>query len=155
VTSLAESNQPQQANPARRALVLYGVAAVVSIVGLIDSIYLTVEHLAGRSVQCTIVHGCGEVLSSSYASVRGIPLALIGAAAYFTVFSLATLAVFGYKSAARLLPIIVGLMFLTTLWLFYLQAVVIKSFCQFCLLSALVTVILTVLVFFARRLERI
>ena len=155
MTSLAESNQPQQANPARRALVFYGVAAVVSIVGLIDSIYLTVEHLAGRSVQCTIVHGCGEVLSSSYASVRGIPLALIGAAAYFTVFSLATLAAFGYKSAARLLPIIVGLMFLTTLWLFYLQAVVIKAFCQFCLLSALVTVILTVLVFFARRLERI
>jgi uncharacterized membrane protein len=154
VTSLAESNQSQQANPARRALVLYGVAAVVSIGGLIDSIYLTVEHLAGRSVQCTIVHGCGEVLSSSYASVRGIPLALIGAIAYFTVFSLATLAAFGYKSTARLLPIIVGIMFLTTLWLFYLQAVVIKAFCQFCLLSALVTVILTVLVFFARRLER-
>ena len=153
MTSLAESNQPQQANPARRALVLYGVAAVVSIVGLVDSIYLTVEHLAGRSVQCTIVHGCGEVLSSSYASVGGIPLALIGAIAYFTVFSLATLTAFGYKSTARLLPIIVGIMFLTTLWLFYLQAVVIKAFCQFCLLSALVTVILTVLVFFARRLE--
>ena len=155
MTSLAESNQPQPANPARRALVLYGVAAVVSIVGLVDSIYLTVEHLAGRSVQCTIVHGCGEVLSSSYASVRGIPLALIGAIAYFTVFSLATLTAFGYKSTARLLPIVVGIMFLTTLWLFYLQAVVIKAFCQFCLLSALVTVILTVLVFFARRLDRV
>jgi uncharacterized membrane protein len=153
VTSLAESNQPQ-ANPARRALVLYGLMAVVSIVGLVDSIYLTVEHLAGRSVQCTIVHGCGEVLSSSYASVRGVPLALIGAIAYFTVFSLATLTAFGYRSTARLLPIIVGIMFLTTLWLFYLQAVVIKAFCQFCLLSALVTVILTILVFVARRLER-
>jgi len=154
VTSLAESKQPQPANPARRALVLYGVTAIVSIVGLVDSIYLTVEHLAGRSVQCTIVHGCGEVLSSPYASVRGIPLALIGAIAYFTVFSLATLTAFGYKSTARLLPIIVGIMFLTTLWLFYLQAVVIKAFCQFCLLSALVTVILTILVFCARRLDR-
>jgi len=134
--------------------VLYGVAAAVSIVGLLDSIYLTVEHLAGRSVRCTIVKGCSEVLSSPYSSFRGIPLALIGAGAYFVVFSLATLAASGYKSAGKLLPIVVGIMFLMTLWLFYLQAVVIKAFCQFCLLSALVTLMLTLLVFLARRLER-
>jgi uncharacterized membrane protein len=151
VTSLEESNK---SNHAGRATLLYGIAAVVSLVGLVDSIYLTVEHLAGRSVKCTIVHGCSEVLSSQYASYRGIPLALVGATAYFIVFSLATLAAFGYKSAGKLLPIVVGLMFLTTLWLFYLQAIVIKAFCQFCLLSALVTVVLTVLVFFARRQEK-
>ena len=152
VTSLDESNK---SNNARRAPVLYGFAAVVSLIGLVDSIYLTVEHLSGRSVRCTIVKGCSEVLSSPYASVRGVPLALIGAIAYFIVFSLATLAAFGYKSMARLLPIVVGVMFLTTLWLFYLQAFVIKAFCQFCLLSALVTLVLTVLVAFARRRERV
>ena len=151
VTSLEESNQP---NDGRRAPVLYGFAAFVSLLGLVDSIYLTVEHLSGRSVRCTIVRGCSEVLSSPYASIRGVPLALIGAIAYFTVFSLATLAAFKYKSAARLLPIIVGIMFLTTLWLFYLQAFVIKAFCQFCLLSALVTLVLTVLVVFGRRQEK-
>ena len=130
---------------------LYGVAAFVSLVGLADSIYLTVEHLSGRSVKCTIVSGCSEVLSSSYASVRGIPLAAIGAFAYFTVFSLATLAAFGYRSMGRLLVFLVGAMFLTTLWLLYLQAFVIGHFCQFCLLSALVTTTLTVLVIVARR----
>ena len=133
---------------------LYGFAAAVSLIGLIDSIYLTVEHVSGRSVKCTIVSGCSEVLSSPYASVRGVPLALIGAIAYFIVFSFATLAAFDYRFAGRLLPIIVGAMFLTTLWLFYLQAFVIKAFCQFCLLSALVTLVLTVLIFFARRQER-
>jgi uncharacterized membrane protein len=126
--------------------VLYGIAAFVSLIGLVDSIYLTVEHLSGRSVRCTIVSGCSEVLSSQYATVRGIPLALIGATAYFIVFSLATLAAFGYKGVEKLLAVVVALMFLTTVWLFYLQALVIKAFCQFCLLSALVTVILTVLV---------
>ena len=151
VSSLEESNKP---NHAQRALVLYGFAAFVSLIGLADSIYLTVEHLSGRSVQCTIVRGCSEVLSSPYASIRGVPLALIGAIAYFAVFSLGTLAAFGYKSAARLLPIVVGIMFLTTLWLFYLQAFVIRAFCQFCLLSALVTLVLTVLVVFAHRNSR-
>jgi uncharacterized membrane protein len=124
----------------------YALAALVSLVGLADAIYLTVEHLSGRSVRCTIVSGCSEVLSSSYASVGGMPLAMIGAAAYFTVFSLAVLAAYRYQWAAKLLTVIVGLMFITTLWLLYLQAFVIKHFCQFCLLSALVTFVLTVLI---------
>jgi uncharacterized membrane protein len=139
--------------PSRKATLLHGVAALVSLAGLADSIYLTVEHISGRSVKCTIVSGCSEVLSSPYASVRGIPLALIGAAAYFSAFSLATLAAFDYKLAGTLLTLLVGLMFLTTLWLVYLQAFVIGHFCQFCLLSAIVTTILTVLVVIARKTE--
>jgi uncharacterized membrane protein len=137
---------------ARRAPLLYGIAAFVSLVGLADAIYLTVEHLSGRSVRCTL-SGCSEVLSSPYATVRGYPLAGLGAIAYFLVFSLATLAAFGYRGVGRLLMLLVGAMLLTTVWLFYLQAFVIHHFCQYCLLSALVTTTLTVLVFLARRQE--
>jgi len=107
--------------------------------------------LSGHSVRCTIVSGCSEVLSSEYATVRGIPLAMVGAAAYFTVFSLAVLAAYSFKWAAKLLLVVVSLMFITTLWLLYLQAFVIKHFCQFCLLSALVTIILTVLIIITLR----
>ncbi len=143
MSSLAQSSQ---SSLVRRRSLLYALAALVSLIGLADAIYLTVEHLSGRSVRCTIVSGCSEVLSSSYATVGSVPLAMIGAAAYFTVFSLAILAAYNYKWAAKLLTAIVALMFVTTLWLLYLQAFVIKHFCQFCLLSALVTFILTVLI---------
>lgn len=135
----------------RRATTLYIVAAFVSLIGLADAIYLTVQHVTGESVRCTIVSGCSEVLSSPYATVRGIPLALIGAAAYFTAFSFATLAAFSYQLAGKILIVLVGLMLLTTLWLLYLQAFVIGHFCQFCLLSALVTITLTALVAVASR----
>ncbi len=119
----------------------YAAAAIISLAGLADAMYLAVQHITGQSVRCTL-SGCSEVLSSPYATVRGMPLALIGAAAYFTVFSLATLAAFAYPYAGKLLVIVVGLMFVTTLWLLYLQAFVIKHFCQFCLISAAVTTIL-------------
>ena len=125
--------------------------ACLALVGLADAIYLTVQHVTGQSVRCTIVSGCSEVLSSSYASINGIPLALIGAVAYFTVFSLATLAAFGYPIVGKLLAIVIGLMFLTTLWLIYLQAFVIGQFCQFCLLSAAVTIALMILVLITAR----
>ena len=128
--------------------------ACLALIGLADSIYLTVQHVTGQSVRCTVVSGCSEVLSSSYASFQGIPLALIGAVAYFTVFSLATLAAFRYPFVGKLLAVVVGLMLLTTLWLIYLQAFVIRSFCQYCLLSALVTIVLSILVVFIFRTNR-
>ena len=103
------------------------------------------QHITGETVRCTIVSGCSEVLSSPYATVGGVPLALLGAVAYFTVFSLATLAAFEYQFVTRLLAIVVGLMFLTTLWLLYLQAFVIGQFCQYCLLSAAITIIITLI----------
>jgi uncharacterized membrane protein len=79
--------------------------------------------------------------------VGSVPLAALGAAAYFVVFSLAILAAFAYPLVKLLLKILLGLMFLTTLWLLYLQAFVIHHFCQYCLLSAAVTTALTLIVF--------
>jgi uncharacterized membrane protein len=121
--------------------------ALIALVGLADAAYLTVEHITGRSVRCMIVSGCDEVLQSRYATIAaGVPVAALGALAYFTVFSLATLAAFGYSGARRLIAPLVAVMFLATLWFFYLQAFVIRAFCAYCLLSAAVTTTLTLLV---------
>lgn len=127
---------------------IYVVAALLALVGLTDALYLTVQHLSGRSVPCSVTGGCEEVLTSAYAVVAGIPLAALGAAAYFSAFSLSILAAFGYRSAARLLLPLVATMVLVSVWLFYLQAFVIRAFCQFCLLSAAITIALAIVVFF-------
>ena len=122
-----------------RSFWAYIIIAILSLVGLGDAIYLTVQHLTGASLRCTLISGCSEVLSSSYSHIGRVPLAAIGAAAYFVVFSLAVLIPFGYRLAQPLLMIVVSLMFLTALGLVYLQAFVIHHFCQYCLLSAAVT----------------
>jgi uncharacterized membrane protein len=127
-------------------MLLYGIAALVSLIGLADAVYLTIEHMAGRSVQCTVVAGCSEVLGSAYATIGPVPLASIGALAYFTVFSCATLSAFGYGFARTLLTIVVALMFLATLWLLFVQAFILHAFCAYCLLSAVVTLTLAGLV---------
>jgi uncharacterized membrane protein len=127
----------------------YLVSALLSLIGLADALYLTVQHLTGQSLRCTIISGCSEVLSSPYAQIGSIPLAAVGATAYFTVFSLSILAAFGYRLARPLLRALVAVMFLMTVWLLYLQAFVIRHFCQYCLLSAAVTTVLTGLVVIA------
>src|SRR5437868_9534271 len=123
----------------------YLMVALLTLVGLGDAIYLTIQDLTGQNLRCTIITGCAEVLGSKYAHIGPIPLATLGAAAYFTFFSLAILAVFGYSFARSLLLGLVAVMFLMTLWLTYLQAFIIHHFCQYCLLSAAVTTVLAIL----------
>ena len=129
---------------------VYIAAVLLSLLGLADALYLTIEHVTGQSVKCTIISGCSEVLSSPYAVVAGIPLAALGAAAYFTVFSLATLAASGYRAAGTLLTPIITAMFFVSIWLIYLQAFVIREFCQYCLFSAAITTALLVVVVVGR-----
>jgi uncharacterized membrane protein len=127
-------NQP--ANAVARLPIL---AAVVALIGLADAVYLTIKHYTGEAVPCSLVEGCEQVLTSAYAEVGGVPLAIFGAAAYFAAFSLAILAAFGNRSTWTLFGVQVSLMLIFTAWLVYLQAFVIEAFCQFCLLSAAVT----------------
>ena len=122
---------------------LYAAASVIALLGLADSIYLTVEHVTGRTAECIASSGCQDVLSSKYAAIGPIPLAAVGALAYFTAFSAALLAAFGYTKCHGLLTLVVAGMFVTTLWLLYLQAFVLHAFCDYCLFSAGVTTVLT------------
>lgn len=139
-----------QATKRRHPAMIYVPAMLVSLIGLADSVYLTVQHLTGQSVKCTVTNGCSAVLGSKYAMIAGIPTAAFGALAYFAAFSLATLAVFGYAQARTGLAILIVPMVLMTGWLLYLQAFVLHAFCEFCLLSATMTLTLTALVIAAK-----
>ncbi|HEV2804296.1 MAG TPA: vitamin K epoxide reductase family protein [Chthoniobacterales bacterium] len=122
---------------------LYAVAAMVALLGLADGIYLTIEHITGRTAECIASSGCQDVLSSKYAAIGHLPLAAVGAFAYFTVFSAALLAAFGYRKCGPFFAFVVTIMFGMTLWLLYLQAFVLHAFCDYCLFSAGVTAVLT------------
>lgn len=126
--------------------ILYSIAAIIALLGLAETTYLTASHLAGAHVVCGNAANCSQVLGSAYSSVRGVPLAGLGALAYFTVFSCALLAAFGYRFARFSFAAVVGVMFATTLWLLYLQAFVLHAFCEYCLGSAAMIFILTGLV---------
>lgn len=115
------------------------LASVLALIGLLDSVYLTVKHFRNEIVPCSLIEGCEVVLNSSYAEFYGIPLAALGGLAYFTAFSLAILAAFGNKKSWTLFGVLAGVMGITTLWLLYLQAFVLDAFCQFCLISAATT----------------
>lgn len=133
---------------------LPAAAAIVALAGLADAVYLTVHHFTAEPVPCSIIEGCEAVLTSSYAEIAGVPLAAFGAVAYFIAFSLALLASFGNRSMWTLFGVQTILMAIFTVWLIYLQAIVIGAFCQFCLISAVTTFTLLILYIVSRLIRK-
>jgi uncharacterized membrane protein len=109
--------------------------AVFAGIGALDALYLTYEHYAGTIPPCT-VGGCETVLTSSYATLAGFPISLLGALFYL---SMITVAFILRKNNNRLLQKYVLASstgaFVFSLYLFYLQAQVLGAFCQYCLVS--------------------
>ena len=119
--------------------ILFIAVAIVAVVGLADATYLTVQALTGETISCGGSPDCSQVLSSAYAKLGPIPVAMLGALAYFTAFTFATFAAFGYRHAPKFLVLIAGAMFLMTLWLLYVQAFLLHAYCRYCLFSAAIT----------------
>lgn len=140
----AKSSEKSTTPPAatRGSKVAYVVMALIALCGLADATLLTVMHLTGDDSLCGASSGCSTVLSSVYASVRGIPTAAFGMVAYFAAFSAAICSAFGYPKTRSFLRYTVAAMFLATLGFLYLQAFVLHAFCPFCLLSAALTFLL-------------
>jgi uncharacterized membrane protein len=130
----------------RTRIILYTIAALISLAGLADATYLTVQSLTGETAVCGGSADCFKVLGSTYARVAGIPVAAFGVLGYFSVFSFATFAAFNYARARTFFVLTVWAMFAVTLWFLFVQAFLLHAFCRFCLFSAALIFILAALV---------
>lgn len=116
---------------------------VTSALGFLDATYLTVEHYRGVVPPCSIVSGCEAVTTSRYATVSGMPVALLGALYYLTILVLAVAYLDRRQSVwLRLAAYLTFVGLAASVWLVYLQLFVIKAICLYCLFSAATSTIL-------------
>lgn len=143
----------------------------ISIVGLIITAYLTIEKLGGKEVACPIdaaqAAGCGDVLNSPYATIFGLPLSLFGCLAYaaMAIFALSPLFINGegQKSFRKSLEnttwllLLAGSTAMTVFsgYLMYILFTQLKSFCPYCITSAIFSTSLLLLTLFGREWEEL
>jgi uncharacterized membrane protein len=127
----------------RIRFILYTIAALISLAGLADATYLTVQYLTGETAVCGGSPDCFKVLGSAYAHIGKVPVAGFGALAYFSAFSFAIFALFRYARARTFFVVTVCAMFAATLWFLFVQAFLLHAFCRYCLFSAAITFLLT------------
>jgi len=124
-------------------LFLGAFVIILSIAGLIDSLYLTWSHYNNIIPPCessSLFVDCGKVLTSRYSIVFGVPLALIGAIFYALEIVTLTIAFLMKKHPARIMAIILTAGgFGASLYFVYLMVFVIGALCKYCLVSAILS----------------
>jgi len=118
---------------------------ILAFLGLIDSAYLTMKHFTGGEVSCGAIPGinCDIVLGSMYSEVFGIPLALLGTFYYLTVLVIGIVYLKKQDNIfVKLLLMATSIGFIASLYLIYVQALVLNAYCTFCLISASISMLL-------------
>ena len=113
---------------------LRSAVGILAAVGAVVAGYLTYAHFTHTPVACA-TGGCEIVQSSDYAELAGIPVALLGLAAYLFLLGTA----FSSSEAARTAAAAVaaaGAAF--SAYLVYVQIAVIDAICQWCVVSDVV-----------------
>jgi uncharacterized membrane protein len=121
---------------------------VLAILGLLDSIYLTWVKFTGKYALCGPIGNCESVNTSKYSEIFGIPIALLGAGAYLVIILLlliesrssfweefSLVVVFGTS--------LIGVLY--SIYLTYIEIAVLMAICPYCVISAIILVLLLVL----------
>ena len=114
------------------------LALILTILGLLVSIYMTIFKITNNTKMCIGSHGCSIVNSSRYSEVNGIPVAVLGVVGYAAILAVlllerrpgffqqnGTLLFFGLSLTG----------FLFTLYLIFVEVALIMAYCPFCLTS--------------------
>jgi uncharacterized membrane protein len=118
---------------------------VVALLGFIDATYLTVEHYKEVIPPCSVTGGCEVVLTSSYSTLLGIPVSLLGSI-YYLLILVGVFTYFESKNTKLLkwamLLTLPG--FLFSLWFVYVQVFLLHAYCVYCLGSFVTSTLLFV-----------
>ena len=114
---------------------------VLALIGIADSLYLNYERRRKRTPVCIIGNGCSTVWKSPYSRTFGISNDVLGII-YFTTAAFVELYLF-YDTANPLMVIgeyflLFGGALMSTYFL-YIQWRIIRAWCFWCTVSALIT----------------
>ena len=119
-----------------------GVIAAFAALGAAVAGYLVVERYTGGVISCT-TGGCETVQQSSYSSLAGVPVAVLGLSAYLAILALSFILTETAR-AAQLAIALAGVAF--SGYLLWAQAVPIGAFCDWCLASDAIMTVIALLV---------
>lgn len=141
-------------------MALAAASLVDALVALYLHLWKTNKFGLGGSLACGAGHGCEVAQFSSYGYFLGVDVALIGAVGWGVIFLVSFVGTLPrhenarWPTAALAALVVPALAF--TLRLKYGEFVVLRTFCPWCAVNAVVVVLATALVFLDwRRLQRL
>lgn len=131
--------------------------ALVALIGVFVSLYLTLYKLGYIGTLACGTGGCETVQLSKWGDFLGLPVAAWGVGYYVVVLGLAMAgAQERFETSPGLtkaLLIVTGCGFAFTIWLTYLELFVIHAICRWCVGSAVMTILLFLLALWDWKVE--
>lgn len=119
---------------------------ILSFLGIADSWYLYQSAITDTALSCDLgsgLDGCNVVAQSAYSRLFGVPLGLYGVGFFALTFVLASsLGVVSSRRLYQLLLAVSAFGVATSAVFMFIQFFLIKALCIYCILSALITVLL-------------
>ena len=120
---------------------------VLSVLGLVDTVYLVYQHYKKKPLVCPLDHDCSVVTESKWNKIFFVRNDIIGLLFYLAVL----IAILIQISSPDLIPNLLLLItiatafgLLTSIFLVYIQLKVIKDYCFYCMISAVINLLLFV-----------
>jgi uncharacterized membrane protein len=128
---------------------LHWGSLALATLGVADSVYMTIYKLAHADAMCLGSGDCSTVNASSYSSIYGIPVALVGVFGYLAILAVLALEMRGNEFFKQNSPLLTfGLAvggFGFTLYLVYVETFILRAWCPFCVTSQVTMTILFVI----------
>ena len=121
------------------------VVAILALLGLLASLYMLAYAMGLAGAVICGIGDCEAVQNSPYARIGPLPIAGLGVLGYLALLTLSFLGLQPSSQGSRLVPLallaggIVGVGF--SAYLTYLEAFVIRAWCQWCIASAIIMVL--------------
>ena len=119
---------------------------VVTVLGILNTVYLTYCCITGTDVKCLFLpeQMCLTVQNSSYSRTFGIPNPYLGLGMLSFILMLL---VAHWAAAIPFWPVAIVITggFLFSMYFLYIQKYVLKAFCTWCVVSAIVFTLLFIL----------
>jgi uncharacterized membrane protein len=127
---------------------LVPASVILAIIGLVDSLYLYWVKISNAYALCGPIGDCESVNSSTYAEIAGVPIALLGAGAYLSILVILFFERRGgfwseYGPYITFGISLVGVLY--SAYLTYVEVAILRAICPYCVLSAIILVILLAL----------
>jgi uncharacterized membrane protein len=131
-----------------QAIGLYAFSVLAALGGFGVALYIFRTKRGGGQLVCPVGSNCNAVINSRYSKFLGLPIEYLGMAYYFIVVSAYTVLIFlpGLLSGvflSALMTLTAGA-FLFSLYLLFAQAFLLRQWCIWCLLSAMLSIVIFV-----------
>ncbi len=110
---------------------------ILSILGIIDTVYLISSRIKKKPLVCMVGDDCNKVVHSKFSKIFYINNDILGLGYYILIIASALYLAYISKNILLSMQIISGISLLTAIFLFFIQSRILKKYCFYCVVSAI------------------